>query len=133
MEVALDWKRAFGVAPGITSSLSEFDAALLTGHTPASFGQSMQGVTAVRKGVDFCRGGIRYQVKGNRPSGKRGSTVTKVGKAKNYEWDRLIWVRYDPQYVVQEAWEWLVNKYRCEFDAHSRLSPSDMRRGRQLA
>ena len=53
VQTALEWEREFGVAPAITTALSEFDAAILVGHSPTSFGQEMQGATAVRKGVDF--------------------------------------------------------------------------------
>ena len=48
------------------------------------------GRTAVTRGCDFILNELRYQVKANRPSGKRGSFVTLVGKASNYDWDRLI-------------------------------------------
>ena len=133
VQTAFEWEREFGVAPAITTALSEFDAAILVGHSPTSFGQEMQGVTAVRKGVDFHWQGVRYQVKAHRSSGKRGSKITNAGKASNYDWDRLIWVRYDELYVPQEAWQWEVDDYRREFDARPRLSPEDMRRGRRLA
>ena len=55
----------------------------------------MRDKTAVAKGTDFVYRNIRYQVKANRPSGKKGSKVTMVPKASNYEWDRLIWILYD--------------------------------------
>jgi hypothetical protein len=71
-------------------------------------------------------------VKANRPSGKPGSPVTLVPKVKNYEWDRLIWLLYDREFHIQEAWEWTVNDYRAAFDMVTRLSPFDMRRGRLL-
>jgi TonB family protein len=45
---------------------------------------------AVSKGYDFLHDGLHYQVKANRPSGKPGSPVTLVAKAKNYEWDCLV-------------------------------------------
>ena len=62
--------------------------------------------SAVTKGYDFTHNGCRYQVKANRPSGKPGSPVTWVSKVNNYDWDKLIWILYDRNYVVQEAWEW---------------------------
>jgi hypothetical protein len=130
--VALEWERAFGVAPQITSAVSEYDAALLVGHSDASFSQDCIGRTAVSRGADFSRHGLRYQVKANRPSGKPGSPVTKVGKASNYEWDRLIWLLYDRHYVLQEAWEWESGAYREAFDAQAHVRPPDMRRGRRL-
>ena len=33
VETALEWQKKFGVAPQITSTLSEFDAAILIGMT----------------------------------------------------------------------------------------------------
>ncbi len=129
---ALEWERHFGVAPAITSALSEYDAARLIGHDDDSFSLDCVGRTAVTRGSDFTHDGLRYQVKANRPSGKKGSFVTLVSKASNYEWDRLIWILYDRFYQPQEAWEWKVADYRSAFDVKSRLSPTDMRRGRAL-
>lgn len=90
--VALEWQRRYGVAPHITAQLSEYDAARLVGMPEDEYSQSRQRDTAVKKGHDFIFNGIRYQIKANRPSGKQGSRVTLVGKARNYEWDRLIWI-----------------------------------------
>ena len=132
VEAALEWERRFGVAPAITSALSEYDAARLVGHTDDTFGVDCVGRTSVTRGCDFTLGGVRYQVKANRPSGKPGSFVTLVGKASNYEWDRLIWMLYDRHYVLQEAWEWTVEEYRAAFHEKPRLAPADMRGGRCL-
>lgn len=125
--ITLEWERRFGVAPRATSTLSEYDAALQVGCTPSGYSRIMQGVTGVRKGFDFEFNGIRYQVKGNRPSGKRGSKVTKVPKTSNYDWHVLIWVLYDQRYDVQEMWQWTVDAYRRAFDLATRISPDDMR------
>jgi hypothetical protein len=130
--LALEWERRYGVSPAITSAVSEFDAARLIGHSADSFGLDGQHRTAVTRGADFRYDGLRYQVKANRPSGKPGSPVTLVAKAKNYEWDRLIWLLYDREFQIREAWEWTVEKYRVAFDAVRRLSPADMRCGRDL-
>jgi hypothetical protein len=129
---ALEWQDRFGVAPSITSALSEYDAAILIGHSPESFGRDCVNRTAVTKGCDFTHNGLRYQVKANRPSGKPGSFVTLVAKATNYEWDRLIWILYDRQYCMQEAWEWIVDEYQRSFHEKGRLAPLDMRKGRRL-
>lgn len=132
VDIALEWERKFGVAPQITSAVSEYDAAHLVGHSDESFAADAAGRTAVTKGSDFTFRGLRYQVKANRPSGKPGSPVTKVGKAANYEWDRLIWLLYDRLYVLQEAWEWEVAAYREAFHDQAHVRPPDMRRGRQI-
>jgi hypothetical protein len=109
------------------------DAARLVGHTPESLALDCVGRTAVTRGTDFCHNGIRYQVKACRPSGKPGSFVTWVPKATNYEWDRLIWLLYNEEFRVREAWEWTVENYKTEFDTMKRLSPTHMRRGRAVA
>ena len=93
----------------------------------------MKDQTAVAKGSDFHHNNIRYQIKANRPSGKPGSKVTLVPKAKNYEWDILIWLLYDKHYVLQEAWQWDVQNYKDKFHEQKRLSPKDYRKGKQLA
>ncbi|MGI8402708.1 MAG: hypothetical protein ACR2NS_14070 [Gemmatimonadaceae bacterium] len=130
--IALDWETRFGVAPHITSAISEYDAALLVGHSEESYGSDCSGRTAVTRGTDFNCEGVRYQVKANRPSGKPGSPVTKVGKANNYDWDRLLWLLYDRHYKLQEAWEWDVETYRAAFDSQAHVRPPDMRRGKRI-
>lgn len=130
--VALEWERRYGVAPAITSAISEYDAALLIGHSPDSLALDGVGRTAVTRGFDFRFRGLRYQVKACRPSGKPGSKITKVPKATNYDWDLLIWLLYDRHFVVQEAWEWPVAAYRAAFHEVVRLSPLMMRSGRNV-
>lgn len=132
VNIALEWEQAFGNAPAITSTLSELDAARLVGCSLHDYSHAMKGSTAVQKGFDFCHNGLRYQVKACRPSGKKGSFVTKVPKASNYDWDVLIWILYDPLYHVQEAWLWPVDRYRAEFHTVPRISPKHMRLGQSL-
>ena len=131
-KLALLWQERFGVAPSITSAISEYDAAKLVGMSEDEYSEYMKDKTAVSKGADFVFQNIRYQVKANRPSGKKGSFVTMVPKASNYEWDRLIWILYDKNYVIQEAWEWKVDDYKLAFDSLKRLSPSHYRKGKCL-
>ena|SRR5574344_2495348 len=132
VDIALDWQENFGVAPSITSAISEYDAAMLIGMPESEYSDYMQDKTAVSKGADFIYKNTRYQVKANRPSGKKGSFVTMVPKASNYEWDKLIWILYDSKYVIQEAWEWSVQDYKYAFDIKKRLSPNDYRKGKCL-
>ena len=120
----------YGIAPSITSAISEFDAAVtLIGMTEEDYGVSLRHATAVQRGFDFTFQGLRYQVKGNRPSGKPGSKVTLCAKAKNYDWDRLIWILYDRAYVIQEAWMWEVGPCRSDLHEVARISPAHMRKG----
>lgn len=132
VDTALQWQERFGVAPSITSAISEYDAALLVGMTENEYSDYMQDKTAVSKGADFTFNKTRYQVKANRPSGKKGSFVTMVPKATNYEWDKLIWILYDKNYVMQEAWEWCVKDYQAAFEGIKRLSPNHYRKGKCL-
>jgi hypothetical protein len=130
--VALEWQKQFGVAPQITSAISEYDAAMMLGCSEAEYSRQMQSRTAVSKGFDFAYDGFRYQVKANRPSGRRGSKVTLVAKPTNYEWDKLIWILYDREYLVEEAWLWDCNCFMEQFHEKKRLCPDDMRRGTRL-
>lgn len=132
VDLALTWERAFGNAPHITAVLSELDAAMLVGCSIDGYAESMRGVTAVRRGHDFEFKGRRYQVKANRPSGKPGSFVTLVPKAKNFDWDVLIWILYDKDYDIQEAWSWEAAPYRQAFELLKRLAPAHYRRGTRL-
>lgn len=134
VRIALEWEKTFGVAPqGVTGALAEFDAAMLTGHSPESYSLEMQGATAVRRGFDFRYSGQRYQVNGNRPSGKPGSFVTRTGKPSNQDWDFFIWVLYDESYTIQEAWRWDVGAFEAKLAPLMRLGPRDLRCGVRLA
>jgi hypothetical protein len=129
---ALQWETAFGVAPAITSAVSEYDAAILIGSTAEAYGVSCSTRTVVSRGHDFIFQNKRYQVKANRPSGKPGSTVTLVNKPKNYDWDFLVWVLYDRAFQMREAWLWPVEQYRNQLGPKTRISPGDMRAGTRL-
>jgi hypothetical protein len=90
VKIALKWQKKYGVAPSVVSSLSEYDAAMMIGMTEEEYSDFMQDITAVNKGYDFIHKDIKYQVKATRPSGKPGSRITRVPKAKNYDWDVFI-------------------------------------------
>jgi hypothetical protein len=129
---ALAWERAYGNAPGITSVISELDAALLIGIADEEYSKIMQGATAVQRGHDFKFGGIRYQIKGTRASGKPGSKVIRVPQATNFDWEKLIWINYNKEYEIQEAWMWGVEEYRSRFETSNRVTPEEMRKGISL-
>ena len=133
VSIALEWQQRFGVAPAITSQLSELDAARLVGMPEVEYSDYMRDKTAVARGADFAWSGLRYQVKSNRPSGKRGSTVTLVSRPRNYDWDRLIWIHYTTAYEIHEAWLWEQNVFRAALGEKRRLAPDDLRRGSRLA
>ena len=132
VDIALAWQNRYGVAPSITSSISEYDAAMLVGMNEDEYSQYMQDKTAVSRGHDFIYNGIRYQIKATRPSGKPGSRITNVPNAKNRSWDKIIWVLYDKNYVMLEAWEWEVKAYDEAFSPTQRLSPDHYRKGKCL-
>ena len=133
VRLALEWKAHLVVMPAITCAISEFDAGRLMGMTEAEYAASRSGQTAVSRGHDFVRTLLRYQVKANRPSGKRGSFPTKVnGVGSNWAWDRLIWIRYDKAFQPLEAYLWEVEAYRARFGDAKRITPEDMRGGLRL-
>ena len=102
VDVALQWHASFGIAPSITSSISEYDAAMLVAMSEKEYSDYMRDKTAVAKGTDFVYRNIRYQVKA------------------------------DKDYVMQEAWEWHVEDYKMAFENKKRLSPEDYRKGHCL-
>jgi len=132
VEIALEWQNKFGIAPAITSIISEYDAAMLLGMTEEQYSRYMHDKTAVARGHDFIFNNKKYQVKAHRPSGKPGSKITNAGKARNYEWDILIWIRYNVNYQIEEAWSWDRDLYIKNFDNKKRISPEDMRKGIKL-
>lgn len=135
VEVALQWERSYSVLPRVGDALSEFDAAMLVGHTPETFSKAMVGTSAVQKGFDFRWESTRYQIKHNRPSGKKGSKVTNAGNvATNFEWDILVYVLYNEFFEIQEVWQWDVESYQKTFDSGSqkRISLKEMQKGKSL-
>lgn len=132
VQISLEWERRFAVAPQITASIAEYDAAKLVGTSLRIGKGRVESDTAVTKGVDFRKGGIFYQVKSNRPSGKPGSKVTLVGKARSFDWHKLVWILYNRKYNIEEAWEFTRKTYRKLFESKKRISPDDMRKGTRL-
>lgn len=132
VNVALEWERAFGNAPAITSAVSEFDAAMLLGMSTSDYSAAMKGSTSVQRGFDFRFGGLRIQVKGTRPSGKPGSAITKVPGVRNFDWDCLVWISYTKAFDIVEAWLWESAEYQHAFGGVIRISPAQMRKGRSL-
>jgi hypothetical protein len=134
--VSLEWQDYFGVAPSITAAISELDAAKIVGMKEDEYCAGGVGRTAVTKDFDFKHNGLSYQITSNRPSGNKGSLVTKVSqkteKKRRFGWDVLIWILYDRAYNMQEAWQFTADEYRKEFATAVRLSPDHMRRGRCL-
>jgi hypothetical protein len=114
VDVALEWEKHFGVAPSITSALSELGAARLVGMSEDADCAGGTHRTAVTKDTDFVCGEVRYQVTASRPSGKKGSKVRLVSheteKKRTFGWDRLIWIRR-----IQEVREFTADAYRRKF------------------
>jgi hypothetical protein len=132
VKVSLEWEKRFGVAPRVTCDIAEFDAARLVGASLRLGNGRCSADTAVTNGVDFRKGSEHYQVKSNRPSGKPGSKVTLVGKATNYNWNKLVWILYDKFYNIEDAREFNCDKYKLFFESKKRLSPDDMSLGTKL-
>ena len=53
VETALAWEKIFSIAPAITSTVAEYDAARLIGLDENTYSSLMQDTTAVQKGFDF--------------------------------------------------------------------------------
>ena len=87
-KIALQWQERFGVAPSITSAISEYDAAKLVGMSEYEYSEYMKDKTAVSKGADLVFQNIRYQVKANRKSGKNGSFGTVIKKRVPFSQER---------------------------------------------
>jgi hypothetical protein len=135
VEVALQWERSYSVLPRVGDALSEFDAAMFVGHTPETFSKEMVGTTAVQKGFDFRWESTRYQVKHNRPSGKKGSKVTNSGKVTtNFEWDVLVYILYNERFELQEVWQWEIDAYQKAFGltGQKNIRLKEMQKGQSL-
>lgn len=132
VKITLEWERKFGVAPNITGTVSEYDAAMLVGMTEEEYSDYMQGMTAVNKGFDFLFNGLRYQIKACRPSGKPGSKVTRLPTINNYDFDKFIWILYNKEYEIQEAWEWDINDIKANFVLKQIIKPKEIRAGKAL-
>ncbi len=123
VRIALAWQDAFGVAPDITRALSELDAALLVGMTEDEYCADGEFRTAVTRGEDFALRGIRCQVTANRPSGKKGSKVTRVTLKRKFERNRHIGLLSNQEYVLLAAWEFTVDVYKSTFGQSERTMP----------
>ena len=102
---SLAWESAFGKSPSITGELGEIDAIFSLGFLTPETLRKRRSASAVKSKSDFEVNGLRYQVKANRPSGRPGSKVTKIGVPKPDGWDELLWVLYNKDYRVQEFWK----------------------------
>jgi hypothetical protein len=132
VSMALEWEKTVGIIPHITTVISEYDASKLMGFAFSEYSSLIKSMTAVQKGYDFIFADIRYQIKACRPSGKKGSKITMVPKVKNYHWDKLIWIQYDRQFRIEEAWLWNVYEYKQAFHEKKRICPTDMWSGQRL-
>ena len=137
VQIALKWEEKFGFFPGqagITAAVSEYDAAMMLGHTEAEYIISLNGRSSVGRGHDFVWKDKRIQVKANRPSGLPGSAVWNAGpKVKTDGWDIFIYILYDKGYVVQEAYQFDRDAYERMFSNKKALRLEDMRKGHRLS
>jgi hypothetical protein len=136
VQTVLQWEKKFGFFPGqagITAAVSEYDAAMMLGHNEAEYITSIKDRSSVGRGHDFVFTNKRIQVKANRPSGRPGSSVWNAGpKAKTDGWDILVYILYDKDYVVQEAYQFDCDTYKKLFSNKKSLLLEDMRKGNKL-
>jgi hypothetical protein len=137
VQIALKWEEEFGFFPGqagITTAVSEFDAAMTLGCSEIDYAKSIKGRSPVGRGHDFVFNGVKVQVKANRPSGKPGSAVWNAGpKVDSTGWEMLIYVLYDKDYVIKECYQFDRDLYDRLFSGKKSLRLEDMRKGNKLA
>jgi len=133
IKLCLDWEKLLGVAPHITGAISEFDAMKLIGMSEKEILDESKDKTSRQKGHDFIHNDVKYQVKANRPSYRKNSPVTITAKAKNYDFDKLIWILYNQEFVIQEAYEWNVNEYKEKCEFLKQVRPVHLRQGKRVA
>ena len=132
IKLCLRWERLIGVAPHITSAISEYDAMKLVGMSEEEILKQAKGKTAVQKGYDFLYKGVKYQVKANRPSGKKGSFVTLTSKVKNYEFDKLIWILYNKEFGIEKAYIWDAKEYKEKLGNLKQVRPIHLIKGQRI-
>jgi hypothetical protein len=96
VDVAREWEKHFGVAPSITSAISELGAARLVGMSEDA----------------YCAGGTH---RGSMKGSKVRLVSHKTEKKRPFGWDRLVWIRYDRFYRIQEVREFTADEYRRKF------------------
>jgi hypothetical protein len=137
VQIVLEWEKRFGFFPGqagVTAAVSEYDAAMRLGLDETEYIASTRGRSSVGRGYDFLFKNKRIQVKANRPSGRPGSAVWNAGpKVKTDGWDKLIYILYDKDYEVIEAYQFDCNTYEKMFSNKKKLRLEDMRKGDKLS
>lgn len=130
------WEERFGFFPGqagITAAVSEYDAAMMLGHNEDEYIASITGRGPVGRGYDFVFNSKKIQVKANRPSRRPGAAVWNAGPRVNTDgWDILIYILYDEDYVIQEAYQFDSDTYENMFANRTSLRLEDMRKGENL-
>jgi hypothetical protein len=137
VQTVLKWEEKFGFFPGqagVTAAVSEYDAATILGLNETEYVMAVKDRSAVGPGYDFMFKKRRVQVKANRPSGREGSAVWNAGpKVKTAHWDILIYILYDKNYVIQEAYQFTPDAYDKLFANKEKLRLCDMRKGDKLS
>jgi len=138
VQIILKWEDLFGFFPGqagITAAISEYDAAInILKHSETEYKASIKHRTAVSRRFDFEFNNEKFQVKANRPGRHRGATVRNAGKkVKTDGWDILIYILYDEDYKIQEAYQFDSETYERKFSDRTSLRLEDMREGENLA
>ena len=137
VQTVLRWEERFGFFPGqagITAAVSEYDAAMkFFGLNEDEYIATIPGRTAVGRGYDFIFKNKRIQVKANRPSRRPSSAVWNVGPKVNTDgWEILIYILYNEDYEIQEAYRFDSATYERLFMDGQSLRLDDMRQGTPL-
>ena len=129
---SLEWAAAFGLTPAIIGELGEVDAAYLLSKSPKMAKNILLARTPRQKGYDLLIDHQRIQVKATRSSGLPGSTITRIQKPRNDMWDLIVWINYNRDFHLQEAWLWTRRAYLKKFSQSHRISPEEFRKGKRL-
>jgi hypothetical protein len=130
-EVASKWEEKYRARLSIISAIAEFDAARIIGLSEEEYVERERGG---RFSSGFIFREMRYRVMGTQRKelGERpGSTVIHK-KPTNYDWDYLIWIRYNKLFVIEEVWRWNVVAYKEYFHQRDSMTLNDMRLGENL-
>ena len=122
INIALTCQKNIGNAPSITGFIAELDAAKVVGVSYEDYCKEMHDTSAVKRGYDFTFKNKCYQVKACRPSGRDGSEITRIPSVKNYEWDILVWIKYDEYFNINEIWQIEIDEFLRHFDGRRNIS-----------
>lgn len=133
VSVVLEWQEKYGVSPVNLAVLAALDAALQVGMSDEDYaGQMLERTQSSSQNADFVMNKQRYIVKAYRQNLKLMNKVRYIARPQHMEWDVLIFITYDPHYMIIGAWEMLREDYMVKYGDKERLLPEELQVGRNL-